>query len=36
MNDVKRKDFLEITPMSGKIGGGQKQKISIKICPTMP
>jgi hypothetical protein len=33
---VKRKDFLEINPMTGKIAGGQKQKISIKICPTMP
>ena len=22
--------------MSGKIAGGQKQKINIKICPTMP
>jgi len=22
--------------MNGKIAGGQKQRISIKICPTMP
>lgn len=34
--DVKRKAFLDISPMSGKISGGQKQKITIKVCPTMP
>lgn len=34
--DVKRKAFLEISPMNGKIAGGQKQKITVRICPTMP
>jgi hypothetical protein len=33
---VKRKAFLDISPMQGKIAGGQKQKITIKVCPTMP
>jgi hypothetical protein len=36
ISDIKKKDFIEITPMFGKITGGQKQKIVIKICPTMP
>jgi hypothetical protein len=27
---------LEIIPQQGKISGGQKQKITVKICPTMP
>jgi hydrocephalus-inducing protein len=33
---VKRKAFLDISPMIGKIAGGQKQKLTIKVCPTMP
>lgn len=33
---VKRKAFLEIIPMQGKISGGQKHKITIKVCPAMP
>ena len=33
---VKKKPFLEVIPMNGKIAGGQKQKITIRICPTMP
>jgi hypothetical protein len=36
MDDVKRKAFLDISPMNGKIAGGQKQRINVKICPTMP
>jgi hypothetical protein len=36
MDRVKRKPFLDISPMTGKIAGGQKQKVTIKICPTMP
>jgi hydrocephalus-inducing protein len=33
---VKRKPFIEIIPMQGKIAGGQKHKVTIKVCPTMP
>jgi len=33
---VKRNAFLEVIPQQGKISGGQKQKITIKLCPTMP
>jgi len=33
---VKKKPFLEVIPMNGKIAGGQKQKVTIRICPTMP
>lgn len=33
---MKRKPFLEVIPMQGKISGGQKHKITIKVCPTMP
>ena len=36
VENVKRKSFLDISPMNGKIAGGQKQRISIKVCPTMP
>ena len=33
---VKRKGYVECFPQSGRIAGGEKQKITIKICPIMP
>jgi hypothetical protein len=33
---VKRKAFLDISPMQGKIAGGQKQRLTIKVCSAMP
>ena len=36
MESVKRKPFLEIIPMQGKISGGQTHKITVRTCPTMP
>jgi hypothetical protein len=36
LEKVKRKSFLEVIPQQGKISGGQKHKIIIRICPTMP
>jgi hydrocephalus-inducing protein len=33
---IKRKGFIEVTPLSGKIVGGDKQKLTVKVCAVMP
>lgn len=33
---VKRKGYVDCNPQFGRIIGGEKQKISVKICPVMP
>lgn len=33
---VKRKGYISCTPDYGRIIGGEKQKVTVKICPVMP
>ncbi|EGR28756.1 hypothetical protein IMG5_169530, partial [Ichthyophthirius multifiliis] len=36
LDNVKRKNFVECSSLQGRILGGEKQKISVRICPAMP
>jgi hypothetical protein len=36
LTSIKRKGYLDVSPLFGKIVGGQKQKLTVKICPLMP
>ena len=31
-----RKAFVEVSPLQGKIAGGEKQKFTVRLCPVMP
>lgn len=33
---VKRKGFLEVMPLTGKIVGGEKQRLTVRVCAVMP
>lgn len=36
LHTVKRKGFVDCIPLSGRIAGGEKHKITLKLCPIMP
>ena len=36
MAQVKKKGFVEVQPMYGKVGGGEKQKLTIRVSPVLP
>jgi len=35
-NMIKKKGFVECSPCLGKIIGGEKQRIIVRVCPVMP
>lgn len=36
LTQVKKKGFVDAFPLSGRIAGGEKQKITVKVCAVMP
>lgn len=36
LDSVKRKGYVDASPLTGRILGGEKQKITVKLCPVMP
>ena len=36
LSSIIRKGLVEVSPLSGKILGGEKEKFTVKICPGMP
>lgn len=36
LHQIKKKGFVEVLPLSGRIAGGEKQKLVVRVSPVIP